>query len=66
MKHAVHEVFDPLWNKKDNMMSRSEAYIWLAYELGIPVEKCHIGMFDVELCRQARQVVLKYKRLNTK
>lgn len=49
-KKAAHAVFDPLW--KRGMMSRSEAYTWLAEQLGISMDECHIGMFDVDLCKR--------------
>ena len=44
-------VFNPLWESGN--MTRSEAYIWLAGELGIiNTEECHIGWFDVETCNK--------------
>jgi hypothetical protein len=49
-KIAVHAVFDNLW---DTGMTRSEAYKWLARELDITLEECHIGMFNVDRCEQA-------------
>jgi len=48
-KQRAHAAFDPLW--KGRRMKRHEAYRWLAKELGISFENCHIGMFDVEQCR---------------
>jgi hypothetical protein len=46
----AHNAFDPFW--KHGNMDRSEAYLWLANELGIDVKKCHIGMFDIEQCKR--------------
>ena len=46
---AAHRVFDSLW--KDHGWSRTKAYKWLAEQLDIPVEVCHIGMFDMEYCK---------------
>ena len=54
-KQAAHQAFDPLWTSGG--MSRTDAYRWLAYQLGIEMEACHIGMFDVELCRRVVAVV---------
>ena len=60
---AAHYVFDRLWKKEG--MSRNRAYAWLANEMGIDVDDCHIGQFDeaqcklvVELCdwRAAREL----------
>lgn len=47
-KMAAHEAFDPLW--RNGSMKRSEAYKWLAAELAITAEECHIGMFDEDMC----------------
>lgn len=49
-KIKAHEVFDPLW--KSGEMKRQEAYNWLAEKLGIPVEECHMGMFDSDMCKR--------------
>jgi hypothetical protein len=49
-KNNAHCAFDPLW--QDGTMSRSDAYAWLASQLGISMDSCHIGEFDVEMCSQ--------------
>lgn len=49
-KQAAHVAFDPLW--RDRKQKRKAAYTWLAKQLGIHVNDCHIGMFDVEMCRR--------------
>lgn len=54
-KRLTHALFDPLW--KNGAMRRPEAYAWLANELGIKARECHIGMFDVEMCKRAREVI---------
>ena len=57
-KAAAHAVFDPLWLAKmerhgsSKQDARNAGYRWLADELGITVDKCHIGMFDLALCRR--------------
>lgn len=53
----AHAALDLLWQEKH--MRRPEAYAYLAKELDIPVEKCHIGDFDILLCRKAYQIALK-------
>lgn len=53
-KTKAHHWFDPLW--KDKHMSRRKAYLWLANQLGIPVESCHIGEFDVAQCEKVAQL----------
>lgn len=47
--------FNPLW--EDEHMSRSQAYAWLATQLGLKdKEECHIGWFDVAMCNKVVQV----------
>lgn len=58
-KRIAHAAFDPLW--KEFGMRRGDAYSWLAEQLGIPGAKCHIGMFDVDQCRQVQKVATDYK-----
>ncbi len=59
-KMAAHRVFDPIW-RGDNTQpgDRRKAYRWLAEQLGIDPNECHIGMFDeatcwrvVEICKE--------------
>lgn len=50
LKSEAHKQFDKLWKKK--IMSRREAYKWLSVALDIPIEECHIGMFDVNMCKK--------------
>lgn len=33
--------------------ARNRAYAWLADQLGIAFDDCHIGLFDIETCREA-------------
>ena len=65
-KMAAHAAFDLLWKKKQSVapnthkkrikrgvcMYRNDAYSWLARELGIATQDCHIGMFDTEMCNK--------------
>ncbi len=48
-KKKTHEAFDTIWKKK--IMTRTEAYMWLSEELGIPPEYMHIGMLGVDNCK---------------
>lgn len=56
-KSRAHAAFDPLWKSKQ--MKRRDAYGWLARELGISFNNCHIGMFDVEQCNAIVEAVAK-------
>lgn len=35
-----------------NISNRNKAYKWLSEQLSIPVDICHIGMFDVADCKR--------------
>lgn len=50
LKTEAHKQFDPIW--KSGLMTRKEAYKWLADMLSIPYEECHIGMFDIKMCQR--------------
>lgn len=54
LRQQTHEAFDPVW--QFNNAKRGEAYAWLAEELGIKLEKCHIAMFDEEACRKTIEI----------
>lgn len=53
-RRAAHAAFDPLW--REQRMSRTKAYAWLAAALGRPAASCHIGMLDVAACQLVVQV----------
>lgn len=53
-KMAAHAAFDPHW--KTQGFSRATAYKYLADALEIDREECHIGMFDVTMCKRVVNV----------
>lgn len=61
-KMTAHDAFDALWKRKHGqrhspkMGSRSLAYAWLAEKLGIDMNDCHIGYFDVTTCRRVAAI----------
>ena len=57
-KKQAHDKFDKLWKNGD--MNRTYAYTWLSRTLAIPPEKCHIGMFDITLCKAVCTAVSRY------
>lgn len=64
-KKQAHAAFDPIWQARRGdgrplRMGRSAAYRWLADEMGIDRAACHIGMFDVEQCRQVVALAQAY------
>ena len=68
LKAEAHRQFDPLW--KSGLMSRRDAYRWLADMLHIDLEDRHIGMFDIKMCqktihlcrKQNNEVINEYRR----
>ncbi len=56
-KRAAHTAFDPLWQRGRFRGYRNAAYDWLAKEMGLPRDQTHIGMLDVDQCRQAIRVI---------
>lgn len=52
---SAHAAFDPLW-KTGVIPGRSAAYAWLADQLGVAIQHCHIAMFDEAQCKQVVEV----------
>jgi len=59
-KKQAHEKFDKLW--KGGIMNRSRAYTWLSRTLNIPLDECHIGMFDIEQCKAVCNAVQQFNK----
>ena len=55
-KTEAHDAFDPLWQYGRFKGKRNDAYKWLSKQMGIPYEKTHIGMFDVDDCKRVIQI----------
>lgn len=62
-KMQAHDAFDPIW--KGKAMSRNDAYAWLASELGISCAECHIGMFDIAMCKRVVEACNQRDRRST-
>lgn len=58
-RKAAHARFDPLWQRGPFRHNRSAAYIWQAGQMQLPVEQTHIGMFSVEQCKAAMEIIRK-------
>lgn len=57
-RKAAHKWFDRIW--RQGYMRRSEAYFWLALQLGIPVDDCHMGMMSNSECHRVIEVAKRY------
>lgn len=62
-KQTAHAAFDPIW--KSGHLSRTQAYEWLAQQMGLPVHRCHIGYFDVDQCRKVEAISDAYRKSNS-
>lgn len=55
-KSEFHEL------KEKRGYSRNEAYAWLAKEMGIPVDNCHFGWFELQDCALALHICQEGRR----
>ena len=69
-RSATHAVIDPLWirEKRKRRTARTHIYKYLAQHMDIALDKTHVGMFNVEQCRLARQILndLTYMQIRKK
>jgi hypothetical protein len=65
-KSKAHAAFDPLWKAKirrdgvPKKKARGLGYAWLADQVGVKREDCHIGMFDVTTCKKVVDACTPY------
>lgn len=64
-RSAAHAAFDPLWKASDAKRNgegnaRKRGYRWLAGELQIPFEECHIGMMSAAVANRVREICLPH------
>lgn len=58
-KVLCHDLFDPMWKgKRKSHKKRKDLYAWLAEEMGIPLDECHFGYFDLRQLRQAYRILM--------
>lgn len=55
LRSLVHASFDMIWQQEG--IPRTVAYEMLAEAMNIPIENCHIAMFDELQCKQAVDVI---------
>jgi hypothetical protein len=55
-KVAAHAAFDPFW--KNQGWNRKAAYVWLSKKIGTPIDRTHIGEFDMQMCASVVALVL--------
>jgi hypothetical protein len=52
---AAHKAFDPIWEQE--LMTKREAYDWLAEALAMPRNDCKIGLMKLNDCARVSQAV---------
>lgn len=62
-KKQAHAAFDPLWQYGRFKHCRNAAYAWLADQMHTPIDKTHIGMFDVGQCKQVIAICQNERRI---
>lgn len=57
-RHVIHSIIDPLWKSQTpKKKARGKVYGYLSRKLEIPLSETHVGMFDIERCRQAYRLM---------
>jgi hypothetical protein len=51
---VAHAAFDPLW--QSGVMTRTAAYKWLAAQMGLNVQDCHMEKFNADQCRRVVEI----------
>lgn len=72
-RKEAHEKFDVLWRRHPSdyipgvpRMGRGQAYSWLASRMGLAIEDCHIGLFDVKQCWRVVRIVKNHLERSAK
>lgn len=60
-RKRAHENFDILWKSK--LLTRAEAYKWLAKSMNLSGKKCHIKLFDYEKCKRVIRLCRNFHKL---
>ena len=65
-RKKAHSYFDPLWRcrmQRDSLTiakARKPAYEWLASEMGLSIDDCHIGEFNIDQCNEVMRICKPY------
>ena len=61
-KRMCHDIFDSKWKGKPKAKKkRRDMYWWLSRQLGIHIDDCHFGHFDICMLRRAYRILLQIK-----
>lgn len=60
LRVEAHKAFDPIWRAREGnnnrTRARAAAYEWLAGQMGLPEDECHIAKFDADQCKKVTEV----------
>lgn len=56
-RNEAHKLFDKLWKNPTRIMTRYEAYKWLANKMGLKIEETHIAWFEIEQCKKVIELI---------
>lgn len=63
MKMRCHALFDTKWKNEPTSrkrhIARKNAYQWLADKLGISVDDCHFGYFNMDMLNSAYKILVQ-------
>jgi hypothetical protein len=54
----AHAAFDRVW--KSGVMTRTQAYKWLAARMGLTDSQTHIALFDARQCEQVIKLATEF------
>ena len=56
-RNEAHKLFDKLWKSPTRIMTRYEAYKWLANKMNLKIEETHIALFEIKQCNKVIELV---------
>ena len=56
-RNQAHTEFDKLWRGNTRILTRFNAYKWLAEEMDLKQEDTHIALFEIEQCKKVVELV---------
>lgn len=59
LRDIAHKEFDRIWRNSINETSRDDAYEWLAKELMIPLDLCHLSFMGKDALKKVIEVSKK-------
>lgn len=58
-RNKAHNEFDKLWKGNTRIMTRHNAYGWLAKQMNLTRDETHIALFEIEQCKKVLELLKK-------